>query len=206
MVFTVVALGVVAAWGVAGCGTAPETVSDGAAAAAADVQPRGLLLNTPAASPGYVFFSPLLSDTTYLVETVTGAVVQTWDSEYAPSGFVYLLDDGHLLRGGREPDVAAFGGGGQGGRIQEFTWEGELVWDYRFATEDHLLHHDVEVLPNGNILAIAWEAKSLEETQAMGRRPEMTPEAGLWPDMVVELERQRPIVPASSGSGTRGTT
>ena len=85
-----------------------------------------------------------------------------------------------------------FSGGGQGGRIQEFTWDGELVWDYLFASEDHLTHHDVEVLPNGNILAIAWEAKSLDAVQELGYRPDMTPEAGLWPDMIVELEPQPP--------------
>ena len=197
--FTAVVLAVVVGWGFAGCGAAPDEAADGSvdtetapALAAADDQPRGLLLNTPAAHSGYVFFSPLISDTTYLVETVSGAVVHTWASEYAPSGFVYLLQDGHLLRGGRLPDVAVFGGGGQGGRVQEFTWEGALVWDYTFASEDHLLHHDVEVLPNGNILAIAWEAKSREAAQQMGLRPEMTPENGVWPDMIVEIEPQPP--------------
>ena len=48
------------------------------------------------------------------------------------------------------------------------------------------------VLPNGNILAIAWEAKSAQEAVAAGRRPELTPEAGLWPDTIVEFEPQRP--------------
>jgi len=196
--FTASVLGVVVGGSLVGCGAPPDTVSDGGAdadaAPVADAagRPRGLLLNTPAAQSGYVVFAPLISDTTYLVETVGGAVVHTWDSEYAPSGFVYLLDNGHLLRGGREPDVAVFSGGGQGGRIQEFTWEGDLVWDYQFASEAHLLHHDVEVLPNGNILAIAWEAKSREEARQVGLRPEMTPEVGIWPDMIVELEPQPP--------------
>ena len=206
IVFGAVGLGVVAGWSLVGCGAAPDTVADDGAAVdsaavaapetapadAADDQPRGLLLNTPSARPGYVYFAPLLSDTTYLVETNTGAVVRTWTSELVPSAFVYLLDNGHLLRGGRELDIPVFSGGGQGGRIQEFSWEGDLVWDYRFASEEHLLHHDVAVMPNGNILAIAWEAKSREETQQQGLRPEMTPEDGVWPDMILELEPQRP--------------
>ena len=215
-----VVLGVVAGWSLVGCGAAPDTAAaDGAAAdaspdaaadtapaAAVDDQPRGLLLNTPDARPGYVYFAPLLSDTTYLIETVSGAVVRTWESELVPSAFVYLLDNGHLLRGGRDLEAPVFSGGGQGGRIQEFGWEGDLVWDYRFASEEHLLHHDVAVMPNGNILAIAWEAKSREETQQKGLRPEMTPEDGVWPDMILELEPSGPTAPAWSGSGTRGTT
>ena len=60
--------------------------------------PRGLRLNTTEVKDGYVLFSPLLSDTTYLVATASGEVVHTWKSDYAPSGFVYLLDNGHLWR------------------------------------------------------------------------------------------------------------
>ena len=66
------------------------------------------------------------------------------------------------------------------------------MWDFVFANEDHLLHHDVAVLPNGNVLAIAWEAKTAREAVEGGRRPELTPEAGLWPDMIVEFEPQPP--------------
>ena len=139
------------------------------------------------ASSGYVIFSPLCDDTTYLIDR-DGQVVHTWKSEYAPTGSLYLLDNGHLVRGAREPEVPVFSSGGQGGRIQEFTWDGDLVWDYLFASETHLLHHDFEMLPNGNILAIAWERKTVEDAHRAGRKPERTPKGGLWPDKIVELE------------------
>ena len=187
---------VVAAMYMIGCGgqEVSESSTDRDADASTVVQasePRGVRVNTPQASPGYVYFTPLLSDTTYLINNA-GQVVHTWKSNYAPSGGVYLLDNGHLIRGAREPEVPTFSGGGLGGRIQEFTWDGEVVSDFTFANEAHLLHHDVAVLPNGNILAIAWERKGVEEVRRAGRRPELTPEAGLWPDMVVEFERQSP--------------
>jgi len=172
-------------------GGAPGAGAAGSSTAAGGDVERGLLLNTPRATAGYTLFTPLLSDTTYLIDN-DGLVVHTWKSDYAPSGSVYLLDNGNLLRGAREPGVAVFKGGGQGGRIQELTWDGELVWDFAFASEDHLLHHDIEPLPNGNLLAIAWEAKSAEEARAAGLRPDLTPEAGVWPDMVIEIEPQRP--------------
>ena len=148
---------------------------------------RGSIRNTDRATPGHTMYGGLLSDTTYLIDS-DGMVVHTWKSEYAPSGTAYLLDNGNIVRGGRQPEVDVFNGGGQGGRLQEITWGGEVVWDYLFASEDHLLHHDFDRMPNGNILAIAWERKSAEETRAGGRRVDLIPEHGLWPDMVVELE------------------
>ncbi|PYJ01816.1 MAG: hypothetical protein DME25_17445 [Verrucomicrobia bacterium] len=102
------------------------------------------------------------------------------------------MDNGNLLRGAREPKLEVFKGGGQGGRIQEFSWDGKLLWDWKYATTNHLLHHDIEPLPNGNILAIAWEAKSAKEANRAGRRPDLTPQAGLWPDKIIEVEPQRP--------------
>ena len=154
-------------------------------------EPRSLRVNTSQASPGYVYFNPNLSLTTYLVD-VEGRVVHMWQSSQGPAGGAYLLDNGHLLRGMREPDVPVFSGGGQGGRLQELTWDGEVVWDFTFATEDHLLHHDVAVLPNGNILGIAWEQKTAADANQAGRLPTLTPEAGVWPDMIVEFEPQPP--------------
>ncbi|MEM7581860.1 MAG: aryl-sulfate sulfotransferase [Acidobacteriota bacterium] len=154
-------------------------------------EPRGLRTNLPGAQPGYTLFGPLLSDTTYLIDNA-GQVVHTWKAELAPSGGIYLLENGNLLRTAREPDVERFSGGGQGGRIQEYTWDGELVWDFLFASDQHLLHHDIERLPNGNILAIAWEHKTADEARYAGRDPAKVPEAGVWPDMIIEIEPERP--------------
>ena len=72
---------------------------------------RGLRTSTPEASPGYVIFNPNRSPTTYLVD-LEGRVVHVWQSDYGPGGGAYLLDNGHLLRGVREPDVPVFSGGG----------------------------------------------------------------------------------------------
>lgn len=152
---------------------------------------RGLRINEAGAMEGYVLYRPLLSGTTYLVDR-NGRVVHTWETDHEPAGGVYLLDNGHLLMSVREPDVEVFSGGGQGGRIQELAWDGEVVWDFVYASGEHLLHHDIEPLPDGNVLAIAWERKPPEEVRGAGRRPGLTPEAGLWPDMVIEIEPRPP--------------
>ena len=77
-----------------------------------------------------------------------------------------------------------FNGGGIGGRIERFNWEGDLVWSYELATDTAHHHHDMAFLPNGNVVLMAWEYKSPEEAAASGR----TSEGPLWPPMLVEIE------------------
>jgi hypothetical protein len=158
--------------------------------AKASAEPRGLRLKTAKATPGYVLFSPLMTDTAYLID-LDGRVVRTWKSAFKPSGFIYMLDNGHVLRGAGDPGTSGFHGGGAGGRFQEWDFDGNLVWDFVY-NQGRLPHHDIAVLPNGNILAIAWERKSAEEARHAGRREELVSKDGLWPDMLVEFEPQRP--------------
>ena len=161
------------------------------AAASESNEPRGLRLKTDAATPGYTLFSPLTSDTIYLID-IEGQVVRTWKSDFGPSGWVYLLDNGHLMRGGDDAGASGFSGGGQGGRLQEWDFDGDLVWDFSFNDEGHLTHHDVAILPNGHVVAIAWESKTPEDARQAGRREDLIPERGLGPDMLVEFEPQPP--------------
>ena len=144
-----------------------------------------------APSPGYVLFSPLLSGTTYLIDT-SGQVVHTWQSEFAPGASVHLLGNGHLLRPARDPRLPFFTGGGQGGRIQEFAWNGELVWDFVVGTRQRMPHHDVAPLPGGNVLSIVWERKTTEEAIRAGRRVELVADEGLWPDVILEIAPRPP--------------
>ncbi len=184
-------------WGVMACGGTetvappPEPVDLTSLDLAGLKEPRGIRINRPEAQPGYTLFGGVLSDTVYLIDN-DGQVVHTWKTDLAPALNVYLLDNGNIMRPGREVDVERFSGGGQGGRIQELTWDGELVWDFRFASDQYLPHHDIEVLPNGNVLAIAWEYKSAEEVLRAGRNPSTVAADGMWPDMVVEIEPIRP--------------
>ena len=111
-------------------GEAPESEELNEDVAAPVERPSGVIVNKSGATPGYVLFAPLLSDTTYLVDN-EGLVVHTWKSPYAPQGFVYLRDNGHLLRGARM-ESSIFQGGGAGGRLEEYTWDGELYWSFEF--------------------------------------------------------------------------
>ena len=165
--------------------TTAETTADVAGGEEAPV-PRGLQLAEAGTAPGYVLYSPLSSGTTYLLDT-DAQVVHTWQSEYSPHS-LYLLDDGTLLRPGRDPDTEHFRAGGAMGIVQKLSWDSEVLWEWKLSDENRILHHDVEPLPNGNFLALGWELRTPEEARAVGRREDLIPEKGLWPDFLIEVE------------------
>ncbi len=137
---------------------------------------------------GYTLFSPHGNSSAYLINNC-GELVNRWNSEYPPGNAVYLVEDGSLFRAGRLKNDR-MNAGGSGGIIEQFNWEGELIWHYVFNDENNRQHHDFEVLPNGNILLLAWEYKTEEEALAAGRKPELIdPERkALWPEQVVEIK------------------
>jgi hypothetical protein len=176
---------------------APEKSAEPAARAASETgkdnsQPPpvkgGLSVNDPRAFQGYTLLAPMTGTKTYLIDN-EGRVVNTWESEFQPALSGYLLENGDLLRATAVPEKPPeFGGPGAGGRIQKFTWGGELVWDFSFIRERQFPHHDITPLPNGNVLIVAWDMKTAEEAIAAGRRPETMPEGHLLPDGILEIK------------------
>src|SRR5262245_23696105 len=130
----------------------------------------------------------MTSSRTYLID-MDGHIVRTWESRCYPALSAYLQENGHLLRTGTvDMDKRPFGGPGAGGRIQEFTWEGELVWDFTFVNAKQLPHHDITKLPNGNVLMIVWESKTSQETTEAGRKPQPTDRGPFRLDCIIEVK------------------
>lgn len=156
--------------------------------AAAQENDFGLIQKEEGLYEGYTLLAPIGSTTTFLID-MDGKIVNKWESDYAPGQSAYLLENGHLLRTASVgPQNRTFSGGGSGGRVQEFTWDGELVWDFEYSSETHLQHHDIERLPNGNVLLIAWEKKTAKEAAAAGRNPDKLGRDGLWSDHIIEVK------------------
>lgn len=148
----------------------------------------GLLRCTPDASAGYTLFAPMNWPETFLLD-IHGQLVHLWTGSATPGASVYLEPNGHLLRTERIPAEGPFMAGGAGGRIVELDWDSEVVWEFEYNGPDHLLHHDVERLPDGNVLAIAWESISFEEAVALGRDPgTVTIQDGMWAVHVIEID------------------
>jgi hypothetical protein len=106
---------------------------------------------------GYVLFAPMMSDTTYLIDKC-GNLIHRWNSDYRPALSVYILDDGSILRPGNVSSNF-FSVGGQGGIIERIDWNNNVIWSYTLSTNIKIMHHDIKLLPNGNILALVWERK-----------------------------------------------
>ena len=173
----------------AGCDPSPggDRAPGAGAAPVAPDSPRG----EPTPFDGYTLFQPLRSTTVYLVD-MEGAAVHTWETEYN-GGSVYMLDSGNIIREVREPEpVGEFTAGGEGGIIQEIAWDGTVVWEFLYSTEEYRHHHDIAPMPNGNVLLIAWERKTFDEAVEAGINPARFEEEAIWPDSVVEIE---PVYP-----------
>ena len=102
---------------------------------------------------------------------MTGAITDAL-FPYEPGNSVYLLDDGSLLRSCREFNPTFDARGGVGGRLQRIGWDGDVIWNFKFSDDQYCQHHDIEPMPNGNVLLIAWERKSREQAIAAGRDPD----------------------------------
>lgn len=159
---------------------------------AEDIQ-TGLLKLEEGVTDGYLFFAPLDTGQIYLMDN-EGHLIRKWESDYQPGASAYLLPNGHVLKtsGYGRRGNAHFHGGGASHRVEEFDWDGNKVWEYVYATEDHLMHHDIEPLPNGNVLILAWEAKPEEEAIAAGRDPEMIKDGVIWSEHIIEVKPTYP--------------
>jgi hypothetical protein len=158
----------------------------------ATVEPHeeGVLLNRDGTFDGYTLFAPLIGNIAYLID-MEGQVVKTWTLEGTTSQVPYLLENGNLVyqTGANSAMLPEFGQvGGVAGGIKEYDWDGELLWSFDYAGDTYIQHHDIEPLPNGNILLIAWEALPETEALAMGMNPDRLPDGEtLWPDQIAEV-------------------
>ncbi len=146
----------------------------------------GVTKRLAGAQPGYTLFAPFNVGETYLID-LDGKVVHQWKSEFPPGQTVELEANGHLLRAARDPGDSPLHGGGEGGRIEEFDWDGNLVWSFVCCDDQRRQHHDFEPLPNGDVLLIAWEVKTLAEAVEQGR-DSVTASDGMWPDCLLEVK------------------
>ena len=139
----------------------------------------GVIKNTYQAFEGYTLFAPMDSGITYLIDNY-GRIVNTWESQYEPNLSVYLLENGNLLRPFlTDEDICG---------VQIMNWEGDLIWDFIYTDTFYLNHHDVEPLPNGNILLLVRDIRLRAELEDAGRDPASISTARIWLEKIVEIE------------------
>lgn len=148
----------------------------------------GVVRKEEGAFPGYTLISPLSSLRTFLVD-LNGHVVHWWDADCKVGQTAYLMEDGTLWRAGKAADSGQFPDrAGSGGRIQKYDWDGKLLWDYNTSSKYRMSHHDIEPLPNGNVLCIVWESYDRTVAEAAGRDPNRLQGNVLWFEAIFELK------------------
>jgi hypothetical protein len=114
------------------------------------------------AEEGVILVNDAASNRIYLMEKIESIVLKEWELPAGIGNDGELLDDGSLLVALTDPDPA-YNFGGYGGRVAIISPEDEIIWDYEYSDSINLSHHDVEMLPNGNVLILAWEKRTKDE-------------------------------------------
>ncbi|MCH2106021.1 MAG: aryl-sulfate sulfotransferase [Planctomycetes bacterium] len=137
---------------------------------------------------GLTLFQPNNSSTAYLIN-MDGSVHHSWVGPASPGLSVYLLPDGDLLRTLR----VGTGPGGTGGAVERVSWDGVLEWQFEYnQPNQYLQHHDIELLPNGNILMVAWDYRPQAEAVAEGRNPNTISGGQILSDSIIEVQPTGP--------------
>jgi hypothetical protein len=118
---------------------------------------------------GYTLYTETTPNITYLIDNDLN-VVNEWDNECNPASMGYLQPDSTLIYPCKQDDIVLDGVAASGGRIIHYDWDGTILWDWQCDWE-YQLHHDIEITPNGTILAVAMEDID-----------------GFRPDVVLEIE------------------
>ena len=119
----------------------------------------GLTKSTTLASEGYSLYTVEGTAIANLIDNC-GGLVNQWEFNNITGLTSYLLENGDVLFAGKDS-------------LEIRDWNNNQLWSY--ATKDNGIrqHHDIEPLPNGNILCIATELKSDTELTDAGRDPSL---------------------------------
>lgn len=101
---------------------------------------------------GYTLFSPENNEFVYLIESC-GFVLNQWEFDDRPNRTAYLLENGDVVRAGKKS-------------LAIRDWDNNLKWSV--STSELGQHHDIEPLPNGNILIIAYDKYSKSQIVGQG--------------------------------------
>ena len=149
----------------------------------------GLLLLTQQLSfsqqwNGLTLYSNGNSTSAFLVDT-SNVTVKTWSGLTGGTGYSSYLAPGGTLVRSVKVNNSVFNGGGACGGIQKIDYNNNLIWDYTHSSTTYYTHHDHCVLPNGNVLMIAYELKNQSDLAAVGGTAALT---SIWPEKIIEVQ------------------
>jgi hypothetical protein len=112
-----------------------------------------------------------------------GERVYQWDFDTQLGNDLELLPDGNLIGMFKaiNPEINF---GGFGGIVKILNSSSGVDWQFSYASDDYIAHHDVELLPNGNVLFMSWERVSAATAQANG----VNATGDIFPESLIEVD------------------
>jgi len=133
---------------------------------------------------GYVLYADQNSGTGYLINSDAN-IERTWTLPSSANYACALDDDGNFVYGAVN-NGNQLNGAAVGGKIISIDENNNTNWSYTYSTSSYVQHHDICLMPNGNVLLIAWEVKSTSELEQHGYN---NPSSEKWPDHIVEVQQ-----------------
>jgi hypothetical protein len=155
-------------------------------------KPERAAIESTGPYPGFTLIAPLDAKSIHLVD-MAGEEVHRWETPRKPGDMIYLTSRGTVLATQRDSDDPLFqDAGGHGGQILELAPDGEILWEFDWNGEHGSQHHDIEELPSGNVLFVAWDRTTRDEAIEAGRDPELLEGEEWWGGAIYEVRPTRP--------------
>ena len=160
-----------------------EIIADDPMPEEPDFTPEGVVevSNADKVDNNYILVNDAGSNRVYLMNK-EARLLHEWSLTNNIGNDVFLLPNGKLLAS-LESDDPQSGLGGKGGRLQIVDPVGTLDWDFIYSSVDGETHHDAELLPNGNVIAMVWESLTTTE----GTQAGFMLEDGVFPESIIEI-------------------
>ena len=141
--------------------------------------------NADLISNDYVMAVEHSSTTSYLLNK-KGEKIYNWDFSQVSGNDIELLSDGSIIGIFRQENPS-IDFGGAGGIAKIIDKENVTVWEYTVSDNNSIAHHDVEILPNGNVLMIVWE-RVLNQI-AIEKGADLEFENDIFTEKIIEIDR-----------------
>jgi hypothetical protein len=142
-----------------------------------------IIIHDPnAMEDSYILVNNIMGGKVFLIDK-TGTIVQNWEMEYGLGNDCTLLDNGQLLALLKDPD-AEITFGGYGGIIRILNQDSSVAKEIKYSSSDEIVHHDIEMLPSGNLLLLVWEKITASTAIEHGYNTERE----LFPEALIEID------------------
>lgn len=139
------------------------------------------LLNPDKVDDNYILVNDAGANRVYIINK-EAKLLYEWTLTNNIGNDVILLPDGNLLAS-LEADVPKIQIGGKGGKIQMIQPDSSVEWEFIYSSIDGETHHDIELLPNGNIIAMVWNSMSVTEAADIGYMKD----EGIFIESIIEI-------------------